>query len=496
MILFTTYCCLKMTPLFPGWHLPTLRRKPKTEVQRLVEIKTKIHKKTLSEMGRCLGRYIPSSMFYRDEKASFSRRRIFSLENTFWGFFQQILSSDGGCKEIVNQFRILATQRGSQKISASTSAYCQARKKLEHSLLENIFTHTQENISANKMNHPLVNRRVIVVDGTGVSMSDTETNQIVWPQPKSQKIGCGFPQAKICALFDLKTGIALSYRIGNKKSHEIPLLREQMQTFNSGDIFLGDKGFISYFDMLNLKEKGVDSVVGLARRKPIKPCDAKHILSENDLIVEWPKPLGSKTRYKLDEWEGLPDKLLIRQIKVSVRQPGFRVKEFYIATTLLDDKKYPSKIIAELYLKRWNVELYFRELKTTLGLDILRCKTPDMIKKEILMYFIVYNTIKLLANDGVENDVQPDEMSFKSCRQVLNSYVLSLSGRTEKELIKTNHNKNLCDEIENCQLLKRFGRVEPRVLKRRPKPYRLMMKPRAELKAELMGIGSWQAALT
>ncbi len=487
---------VRMTPLFPGWHLPTLRRKPRTEAQKLIKVRETIHTHTLSQLGRCLERYIPASLFKCKGSSSFSRRRVFSLENTFWGFFQQILSSDGGCKDVVNQFRILAAQRGMQKISASTSAYCQARKKLDDELLENILAHTQQRLQINQTHHSLINRRVIVVDGTGVSMPDTTSNQKAWPQLLNQKEGCGFPQAKICALFDLKTGIALSYRIGNKKSHELPLLREQMRTFVKGDVFLGDKGFISYFDMLNLKEKGVDSVVGLAKRKPIKLSDAKQVLSENDLIVEWPKPISGKTRYKLDEWQNLPDSLLVRQIKVTVDQPGFRVKEFYIATTLLDANKYPANTIAELYLKRWNVELYFRDLKTTLGLDILRCKTPDMVRKEMLMYFIVYNTIKLLANEGAEGGIEPDEMSFNSCRQVLNSYVLSVSNNAEKQLRQTNHIHALMSVIKGCRLLKRFGRVEPRVKKRRPKPFRLMMKPRVELKAELMGLDSWQVALT
>lgn len=143
------------------------------------------------------------------------------------------------------------------------SAYCQARKKLSIELLENILTKTQNYILAEHSTLPLVGRRVVVADGTGISMADTAPNQEMWPQPKSQKDGCGFSQARICALFDLNTGIALSYRMGNKRSHELPLLRDQMENFAKGDIFLGDKGFISYFDMLNLKENGVDSVVGL-----------------------------------------------------------------------------------------------------------------------------------------------------------------------------------------------------------------------------------------
>ena len=439
---------------------------------------------------------LPESCFNLLDERAFSRRRVFSIENTFWGFFLQTLSTDGGCQEVVNQYRVIAEQRDLNSVSHSTSAYCQARKKLKVEMLEGILDKTQHHIAAKKSILPLMGRRVVVADGTGISMSDTAANQEQWPQPKSQKEGCGFPQARICALFDLYSGIALSYRMGNKKSHELPLLRDQMDTFIKGDVFLGDKGFISYFDMLNLKEKGVDSVVGLARRKPINASDAKAILADNDLLVEWPKPKGSKTRYQLEEWESLPNTLLVRQVKVTVTQPGFRVKTFYIATTLLDEKRYPAETIAELYLKRWNVELYFRELKTSLGLDILRCKTPDMIEKEVLMYFIVFNAIKLIVNDSRQDTILPDEMSFNSCRQVLNNFALNGAIWTPREYIKIKSSDKLRNIISHCKLLKRFGRVEPRVQKRRLKPFKLLTKPRAELKAELMGISSWQTALT
>ena len=396
----------------------------------------------------------------------------------------------------MNQFRVIGEARNLRKMSLSTSAYCQARMKLSIDMLKRILEQTQRHVPKAHSALPLIGRRVVVADGTGISMPDTAVNQKVWPQPKSQKEGCGFPQARICALFDLNTGVSLSYRMGNKNSHELPLLRDQMDTFVEGDVFLGDKGFISYFDMLNLKEKGVDSVVGLAKRKPINASEAIKVLADDDLIVEWPKPKGSKTRYKLEEWENLPDKLQVRQIKVTVTQPGFRVKSFYIATTLLDETRYPSTIIAELYLKRWNVELYFRELKTTLGMDILRCKSPDMIQKEVIMYFIAFNAIKLMINDNKRQEIQPDEMSFNGCRQVLNALSANANSCTNIASTKLGLSKAVSKMLSECKLLKRFGRVEPRVQKRRPKPFKLLTKPRAELKAELMGPGVWQTALT
>ncbi len=166
-----------MTPMFPGWHLPTLRKKPRTDAQKIIEVKERIHNMSFSRLGKLLSRYIPESCFMINRRTVFSRRRVFSIENTFWGFFQQILSTDGGCQEIVNQYRVLAELRNLKSISPSTSAYCQARQKLSRDMLEGIFAQTQNHIPSKDSYLPLLGRRVVVADGTGISMSDTSVNQ-------------------------------------------------------------------------------------------------------------------------------------------------------------------------------------------------------------------------------------------------------------------------------------------------------------------------------
>ncbi len=197
-----------------------------------------------------------------------SRRRLFSKENTFWAFFSQILDADGGCKEVVRKLQSYVSIKGAKVPSSSTASYCAARKKLDERMLSDILKHTADRLETAPETGVLNNRRVIVVDGTGISMPDTPSNQAVWPQSSLQKAGCGFPTARICVCFSLKSGALISYALGNKKNHELPLFRQQWKTFNRGDIVLGDKGFCSYFDAANLKQMGVDSVVTLARRAP------------------------------------------------------------------------------------------------------------------------------------------------------------------------------------------------------------------------------------
>jgi hypothetical protein len=184
-----------------------------------------------------------------------SRRRLFSKENTFWAFFSQVLDADGGCKEVIRKLQSYASIKGGKVPSSSTAAYCTARKKLDEQMLCDILEHTADGLEEMPGTGLMNNRRVIVVDGTGISMPDTSANQALWPQSSTQKLGCGFPMARICACFSLKSGALLSYALGNKKNHEIPLFRRQWHTFKRGDIVLGDKAFCSYFAIANLKEK-------------------------------------------------------------------------------------------------------------------------------------------------------------------------------------------------------------------------------------------------
>lgn len=464
--------------LSPDFNIKTLRKKPKSIRQKSNEWRQKLLNHQLCHIGKILSDYIPQSLFDRHSNTKKTRRRIFSYENTFWGLFLQTLQADSSCQAIVHQFRKVALQNHNKTISSSTSAYCQARQRLPTTLLEDIFNYSHQR---GHSLHPLVNRRVVCADGTGLTAADTPTNQNQWPQQANQKPGCGFPQLRLCGLFNLHTGIALGYRIGNKRSHELPLLREQEGSFRKNDVFIGDKGFICYYDQARLLQKGVDSIVALAKRKPQSPQQADAIIGEDDLLITVTK-FTSKTaqnRYPKERWNSLPECIQMRQIKVTITTPGFRTKTLYLLTTLLDEKRYPASLIAELYRQRWRVELYFRDLKTTLGMDIIQSKTPEMVTKEIQMFFIAYNVIRLLIIDSQPDDM-PITFAFKSCVQTLLAYNQPSNQKPSLSL------KNMLLHIAACKLRYRPPRVEPRVVKRRPKPFKLMTKPRAELRAQLL----------
>jgi len=276
----------------------------------------------------------------------------------------------------------------------------------------------------------------------------------------------------------------LSFEIGNKKSHELPMLRKQWSTFKSGDIFLGDKGFCSYYDQFSLKDRGVDSFITLARRHPVTDSESIKVLGKDDLLIHWKKPVRQKkSSYSQEDLEGLPEKLMLRQIKVRVTQPGFRVTTFHIITTLLDAKEYPADEIADLYFQRWDVELFFRDIKTTMGMDILRCKTPDMVRKEIIMHLIAYNCIRcLMFESAKEKGVRVRRISFKGCVQALRQWEPHLnqakSSRQEQDRLIGHLYESIADNI----VPDRPGRREPRAVKRRAKNFALLTAPRHEMK--------------
>lgn len=472
------------TPMLPGFYMPRRGRKPRSAQQVFADKIASLKQKSFKQIGEIFGQFIPGEYLKPEPSGVMSRRTIFSKENTFWAFLGQVMDADGGCKEAVRKLQSYASLKGLKVPSSSTASYCIARKKLDEQPLTDIFQHTAAQGDKATQTGLLRNRRVVVVDGTGLSMPDTLKNQEEWPQSATQKPGCGFPSARVCACFSLESGALLSYEIGNKKNHELPLLRKQWKTFRTGDIFLGDKGFCSYYDTAKLKEQGVDSVITLARRKPVSKSKCQKILGSNDLLIKWDRPKYTpQLSYSRKTMEQLPNELMLRQIRVVVDQPRFRTKEFYIVTTLLDPIKYPSEEIAGLYLKRWDVELFFRDIKITMGMDVLRCQTPKMIRKEILMNFIAYNCVRRLMYDAAEKaGVLVRKVSFKGSLQAIRSWSPQF---TREKMCKAEKNKLLSDLYEvvtGLLLPQRPGRSEPRCKKRRPKAYQLLTKPRSEMK--------------
>ncbi|MCK5859577.1 MAG: IS4 family transposase [Abyssibacter sp.] len=338
--------------------------------------------------------------------------------------------------------------------------------------------------SHSKRDKSLDDRRVVVVDGTGLSMPDTPENQSRWPQSHRQKPGCGFPTARMLGLFDLSTGGHIAHHLGNKHTSELAALRHLWSALEPSDILLGDRGFCSYFDIAQLQARQVDTVTTLKKRKPAKATEAIEVLGDDDLLIQWPKPRwAAHYRYSQADWETLPEYLPVRQIKVTVGEPGFRTQSFYLITTLTDPVAYSAESLADLYRQRWQVELYFRDIKTTLDMDVLRCQTPDMVIKEITMHWIVYNGLRtvMIRATKTRPKVSLNAISFKACIQAVRQWSAAadpnITPAAQRRVLR-----ELLESIATATIPDRPGRTEPRCVKRRPKNYQRMTKPRDQMR--------------
>jgi len=471
----------KSTPIFPGFHLQTLRRRPRSTQQKLADEIAVLKQKSFSQLGEAFDTFIPDHVLAPSARGQHSRRRLYTKRNTFWAFIGQLFSDDGSCQDVVQKLKAYAALRELDLPSSGTAAYCRARSKLSMSDIGAVHQHVvaaMQQLGAADTWH---GHRVVVVDGTGVTMPDTEANQEIWPQQRHQKPGCGFPSMRLTACFSLHTGALLSYREGNKHSSEIVRLREQIETFRRGDIMLGDKAFCGYRDICGRQAKGVETVASMCRRMPVKEADAVRKLGPDDLLIRWrrPKKIAGMSS---EQVQALPPCLLLRQTKITVTEAGFRPQTMYLVTTLLDPCKYPAKDLADLYFRRWDVELFLRDIKTVMGMDILRCKTPAMIRKELLMYFIAYNCIRRIMYEAAEEaDIPVRLVSFKTSLQTLRSWEPNLNQTRLSRGERFRLISMLYASITQNPIRQRPGRSEPRAVKRRRRNYHLLTKPRHEM---------------
>jgi hypothetical protein len=320
-------------------------------------------------------------------------------------------------------------------------------------------------------------RRVKVVDGSSSSMPDTPANQAEYPQPHGQKPGCGFPVVAYVAVFCLATGALLALSMGKWFLADLSLFYFVRDAFVFGDILLADRGFCSYAELALMKDKGVDSVLRLHQRRT-PDFRRGRILGLEDHVVTWAKPVQRPKGLREADYCRLPDSLTVREVRYHVATKGFRTREVTLATTLLDADIYTPEALAELYFLRWDVELDFRHLKITMQMDVLRCKKPAMVRKEIWAHLLAYNLIRSMMWQAAKHGpARPRRLSVKGTLQHVLSFRESPSHGARGDLLL---------QLVGRQIVPhRPGRVEPRVRKRRPKNYSLMTHPRSELKAKL-----------
>jgi len=415
--------------------------------------------------------------------------RIYSPLVTLWVFLSQVLSQDHSCRAAVARLIAHRISRGQCPCSSETGAYCQARKRLPEEFFSSVARQTGRALEKNvDVKWLWKSRRVHVYDGSSFSMPDTPANQRDYPQPDTQKPGLGFPLARIAAVFSLACGAVLDVaicRYAGKGQSELGMLRSLWHLFLPGDVMLADRLMCTWTEMVMLKQRGVDCVCRLTSHRRADFRRGKR-LGKDDHVVRWDKPTKPRSIDR-QTYDALPEFLMIRECRVQIAQSGFRVKTLIVATTLLHAKEFTTDDLAQLYRARWNAELDLRSLKQTLQMDVLRCKTPELVRKELWTHILAYNLIRTIAAQAaVKHGIEPRTISFKGTVQTLEAFqpVISLQGQQSSASRQLLY-EYLLDAIAAHRVADRPNRYEPRLRKRRPKHYGFLRKPRPNTKRDM-----------
>jgi len=460
------------TPFFPQFRarLAALGQRVET-----------VRQQSLPQLDLLFGPLLPAWLLSQTEEGPNSREQIYTLRRTFFGFLYQVLNPTCSCRQVVRQIQALFALVSARRVSEKTGAFCQARDRLPLDTLARLRCAVAAHVE--KGGQRWKEFCVKVIDGTGISLPDTPENQGAYPQSREQKRGCGFPFLKVVGVFSLATGALLDYAKGNKHQHELSLLHRLLDQFKPGDLALADRGFSCYTLLALLWQQQVPCLFRLHHARKGDLRKGKR-LGRNDRLLVWQKPQNwQRPRYlPAALWKLIVPELTVRVLRFSLRRAGYRTRSVTLVTTLVDAELYSAQELAELYARRWQIELWFRDIKTAMGMEVLRCLSPAMIHKELEMFFIAYNLIRgLIVQASQQYQVEIYRLSFKGTvdgvRQFSAAMAQARSRRKQRELLDL-----LLETIAKDSVPERPGRREPRAVKRRPKPFPNLNKPRHKFK--------------
>jgi hypothetical protein len=405
---------------------------------------------------------------------------------TLWAFLAQCLSASKSCVSAVARVLVLRIALGLTPCSAGTGAYCKARAKFPETFLCRLTLHIGVNVEDEAPDDwRWHDRRVILVDGFEGSMPDTQANQQAYPALRHQRAGLTFPHLRVVVLLAYATGCLLGAALGpvkGKGTGETELFRTLLGQLRRGDVVVADRYYCTWWLVALLQARDVEVCFRLHHLRKYDFRRGRR-LGKGDHVVSWPRP-PRPDWMDAESYACLPRSLEMREVRVVVSDRGCRVRSFVAATTLLEEAEYSAADIGDLYHQRWHAELDIRAIKVTLNMDILSCKTPEMVRKEVWAHLLVYNLVrKVLAQAALAGDVVPRQLSFAAAVQTLDAFrwlLVAGSAGPDRRLVEA-----LLLALRVHVVGNRPGRVEPRENKRRPKGKR-MMKPRAQRRAELL----------
>lgn len=417
---------------------------------------------------------------------------VYTLPVVMWAFLSQMLFTleERSCLAAVKRIASYYAASHGRICSTNTGAYCRARARVPIKVVRRL---TREMAAGCESQTPLEwlwkGRHAQLIDGTTATLADTPENQEKYPQVTSQAAGLGFPIFRAVALISLATGLLHDSAMGpysGKETGETALFRQLFDTLTSGDVVLADRYYCGWFTLALLQQRGVDVV---ARMNQGRDTDLTQVirLAEGDYLAAWPKP-PCPDWLERAIYDTLPVELKMRQIDVNVNVPGFRTESLVVVTTLLNSDDYTAQDIADLFRQRWHIELDLRSIKSSMRMDELRSKSPEMAEREWRMGLLAYNAVRQsILQAAFVAECHPRELSFTSSMQSLaTNWLLATASPEKSDPLR----ELRLQDVGSHQVGKRPNRVEPRAIKRRPSKHDLLTKPRAAARAALLGHNS------
>jgi hypothetical protein len=465
------------TPFFPSWRAFLAPQK-----SHLRNTAQSLRPATLSQIEQHLAPALPKGLLQKPLAGPHCRQRVFCLTRTFWCWIWQIFQANTSCREVLRQIQALLGLLEQAPIDGDGSAYCQARAKLSLALLDKALAASASSAHAQAPASTLLQGRPIkFADGSSVRLQDTPANRAEFPAVKNQHRRPSFPSLKAVVLFDLASGAVLARATGSLKVAETRLLMSLNQEIQPGDIIGGDRAFGLYVVAHWAQSLGADLLARLntrSRRVDFRKTLKK--LGPHDALFLWHKPESRSKLLTPEQWAQVPDTIVVRLIQIRVHVPGFRTRQLTVVTTLLDPQLYPAQEILAAFLKRWRLEMCLDDLKTTLGMEQLKCRKPAVVQKELAVFLLAHNLLRWIMGQAAQiGQVDMERISFKGTLDAFRQWCQALAqvrgpGKLSKQ--KRLWRQLLCTLAADL-VPERPDRQEPRAVKKRSK-YPRLTKPR------------------
>jgi hypothetical protein len=432
---------------------------------------------TLCQLEAHFGCYLPKDLLPKAASKENSRDGVYTRLRTFWCMLWQSLNPQAPGREVVRQLQALFQLQGGPQISEEDSAYCRARARLPLSEFPKALKSTAQAAQQRARPASFLQARVVkVVDGSTLSLPDTSKNRKAYPPFEST--GSSFPILRIVVLFCLLSGAIIQVACGNSSSAELPLLGSLLNQLTRGDILLGDRGFGNFITLAVLQglKLNLDFIGRSARRVDGRKRHKR--LAKNDWLEVWKKTRTPSRWLPRAQWADLPEQLIVRVVRGSLYQKGFRIRQITLITTLLDPKLYPAEEILQAYLRRWRLEMSLNDLKTTLQMEMLRSRSPDLVQKELYVRLIAHNLVRCLMVQAAQQEQAPlERISFKGSLDALRHFAQAITqarSRKKRQQLWQELLRTLATDL----VPERPGRREPRAVKRQKRKYPHLSRPR------------------